>query len=535
MHRRQFIQLATILSALRLPVFSAAAAPWRHHHLRSLDQPFACDFAWCKGKARALSQRPYQTHHQRLPKSVESLSWDQYQSIHYRRDHALWTDQETEFRAEFFHLGLYFHTPVQIFEIVAGQATQLAYDPHAFQYGNSGVQGNRLSRSLGFAGFRLHCTEDLQRDFIAFLGASYFRAVGNEGQYGQSARGLAINTGTGGPEEFPEFIEFYLERPSRHSHTIVVYALMDSPSITGAYRFAITPGEPLITEVDSALYPRQTVTRLGIAPCTSMYQVGENDRRVANDWRPEIHDTDGLMIWTGTGEWIWRPLCNPEHTRFNMFVDENPRGFGLIQRDRHFDHYQDDGVYYQKRPTLWIEPKDRWGKGSVQLVEIPTPDETFDNIVAFWNPQTDIAPGQELLFGYRLYWGSQPPVTSSYAQCVATRTGIGGVVGQKRAYFSWRFVVDFSGGQLTQYYRTPGPSVEAKVTASQGRIEIVSARPLYEINGYRAMFDLVPLDQSTGQIDIRLYLCGPHGEPLSETWLYQWTPPSLADRQHFLL
>ena len=128
-----------------------------------------------------------------------------------------------------------------------------------------------------------------------------------------------------------------------------------------------------------------------------------------------------------------------------MFVDRNPRGFGLLQRDRNFDHYQDDGVFCE-RPCLWVEPKGEWGEGSVQLVE--TVDETFDNIVAFWNPKEKPQPGQELLVGYRLYWGAEPPARPPLAHCVASRTGLGGVVG-KREYFSWR-AVDFEGGELAR-------------------------------------------------------------------------------------
>jgi glucans biosynthesis protein len=275
-------------------------------------------------------------------------------------------------------------------------------------------------------------------------------------------------------------------------------------------------------DVDVALYPRKAIERLGIAPCTSMYQVGENDRRMAWDWRPEIHDTDGLSMWNGAGEWIWRPLSNPRQLRFNMFVDNNPKGFGLLQRDRSFDHYQDDGVFYEKRPCLWVEPKGQWGRGSVQLVEIPTVDETFDNIVAFWNPEAKPQPGQEMLLGYRLYWGAEPPARPPLAQAVATRTGLGGVIGKKREYFSWRFAVDFQGGELAAMIDKG--EVEAVVQASRGRTEIVSARPLREIKGYRAMFDLVPPDDSTDQIDIRLYLRS-GGKTLTETWLYQYSPP----------
>ena len=527
MHRRHFLQhAAAALASLGLPALPLhALAAARAVGLRRLGQPHPFDYAWLKGQARELAGRPYQPHRRTLPAPVEALDWDQYQSIRYRQDHALWADVPGRFQAKFFHLGLYFHTPVQMYDVVDGQAQELAYDPAAFDYGSSGLDHVHLPRDLGFAGFRLNTRADTDRDFAAFLGASYFRAVGKEGQYGLSARGLAIDTGSGGPEEFPDFIAYYLEQPAPDSDTVVVYGLLDSPSVAGAYRFAITNGEVLAMDVDAALYPRTTIERLGIAPCTSMYQAGENDRRMGWDWRPEIHDSDGLSLWTGAGEWIWRPLNNPPQLRFNMFVDDNPRGFGLLQRDRDFDHYQDDGVFYDRRPCLWVEPKAGWGAGSVQLVEIPTVDETFDNIVAFWNPAAKPQAGEELLYGYRLYWGARPPASSPLAHCVATRTGLGGVAGQHRKYFSWRFAVDFAGAGLARRADANDLTVEAALSVSRGRTEIVSARPLHAIGGYRAMFDVVPPDASMQQIDIRLYLRDADGTPLTETWLYQWTPP----------
>ncbi|KAF1685336.1 glucan biosynthesis protein D [Pseudoxanthomonas broegbernensis] len=526
MHRRQFLtRAAAALAAagLPLPLLEAAASPvplGRRH-------PF--DYAWLKGHARALAGRDYAPRSDVLPAPVASLTWDQYQSIGFRQDHALWADlPEARFQARFFHLGLYFKRPVRMFEIAGGQAQELAYDPAMFDYGRSGVPGRRLPKDLGFAGFRLNSPDDLQRDWAAFLGASYFRAVGSSMQYGLSARGLAIDTGMPQPEEFPDFTAFWLERPAPGSQTLVVYALLDSPSVAGAYRFAITRGEPLVMDVDAALYPRTRIERLGIAPCTSMYQAGENDRRMGWDWRPEIHDSDGLSMHTGSGEWIWRPLGNPQHLRFNAFADADPRGFGLLQRDRDFGHYQDDGVFYEKRPSLWVEPKHGWGRGTVQLVEIPTVDETFDNIVAYWNPEAKPQAGQELLFGYRLFWGEQAPARPPLAECVATRTGLGGVVGQKREYFSWRFAVDFAGGELAARVAS-GTAVEAVVEAGRGRVETVSARPLHAIDGYRAMFDVVPPDDSTAQLDLRLYLRS-GGRALTETWLYQWNPPPPAQR-----
>lgn len=526
-NRRTFLQGAALAGGafFFLPSLRAWAAGGEKIMLVGEQKPF--DYAWLKGLARTLASQPYQDYGGELPVSLQNLDWDQYQQLQYRREHALWGDRDSNFRAQFFHLGLHFKTPVRMYEVSGGQAREIAYDPAMFSYGNSGVEFSRLPKELGFAGFRLSYHSDWSRDVAAFLGASYFRAVGGELQYGLSARGLAIDTAMPRPEEFPEFVRFWLERPVPDSQSVVVYALLDSPSTSGAYRFTITPGDTLVMDVDAALYPRKSIERLGIAPLTSMYMVGENDRRANWDWRPEIHDSDGLAIWAGNGEWLWRPLGNPRQLRFNAYSDHNPRGFGLLQRDRNFDHYQDDGVFYDKRPSLWVEPRHSWGAGSVQLVEIPTLDETFDNIVAFWNPQAPIQPGREYLYSYRLHWNGVPPIHTPLAYAVATRTGLGGVVGQRRRYFSWRFTVDFVGGKLALLGKEA--VLEAVVSPSRGRAELVSCRPQPHIDGYRAQFDIVPPDDRQDPIDIRLFL-RLDNETMSETWLYQWSPPPVSEQ-----
>lgn len=521
MQRRDLFKAS---AALALAGFSAPQlyAAAKSTSLKTLGKAGNFDYAWLKGRARDLASRPYQAPSSDIPQQVKDLDWDRYQSIAYRSDHALWATDKLRFQARFFHLGMYATQPVRIHEVENGQARELAYDPEMFNYGKSGLKGADLPQELGFAGFRVNFHTDPVRDVTAFLGASYFRAVGGTWQYGLSARGLAIDCGMERPEEFPRFSEFWLEKPARQSDTLTVYALLDSPSIAGAYRFLITPGATQVMDIDIALYPRKTIERMGIAPLTSMFLYAENDRRINNDWRPEIHDSDGLAMWGGNGEWIWRPLVNPAHLRFNAYADNNPRGFGLMQRDRDFDHYQDDGVFYERRPSLWVEPKTGWGKGTIQLVEIPTVDETFDNIVAFWNPEAKPQPGQELLFGYKLHWGTKMPAQPRLATAVATRTGIGGVVGKKRSYFSWRFAIDFTGGDLTSLGKNV--KVIPVISVTHGEIEITSARPLHEISGYRAIFDLKVPDSVKGPIDLRLYLMA-DGRPLTETWLYQWTPP----------
>jgi periplasmic glucans biosynthesis protein len=528
MRRRDFLKSTVLLAA-------AFPALWRAHPATAaVRKPEAFDFARLKGQARALAAAPYQPPQHTLPKPLAGLDYDEYQAIRFRADRALWARESLDFRAGFFHRGPMFKEPVRMYEVMDGQAQEIVYDPAMFDFSKSGINVPALPKQDGFAGLRLHFHTDWSADVAVFLGASYFRAVGEDfRQYGISARGLAIDTALDHGEEFPIFTAFWLERPAKDSGRLSVYALLNSPQVAGSYRFDITPGAMTVMDVDAALYPRKPIQRLGVAPLTSMFQCGENDRRVANDWRPEIHDSDGLSLWRGNGEWIWRPLVNPAGVRVNSYFDENPRGFGLLQRDRSFDHYQDDGAYYHRRPSLWVEPKATasggWGKGAVQLVELPAADETFDNIVAFWNPADKPQPGQELLFSYRLHWGGRMPFAPPLAQVVATRAGIGGVVGQKRKYFSWRFAVDFAGGQLAALPKNA--KVEPVISASRGQVEITSARPQLEINGYRAMFDLRPADDSTEPVDVRLYL-RINDQPLTETWIYQWTPPPPAERKY---
>lgn len=519
MHRRSLLKLLALTGAWHT-LYAAS--------LRLPDAPAkAFDYAWLKGQARTLAAQAYDAHDGELPQSLLDVDYAHYQRIHYRPEHSLWHGEKRGLEVRFFHPGFIFKRPVHLYELHEGTATAIAYDPSAFDFSKSGVDGSQFRADLGYAGFRVIDETNPDIDVAAFLGASYFRAVGAEKQYGMSVRGLAIDTGAEQAEEFPYFTHFWLERPTVAGYRLVIYALLDSPSCAGAYRIEMVPGENMVMDVDLAIYPRQTIERIGIAPLTSMYQTGENDRRLANDIRPEIHDSDGLAMWTGGGEWIWRPLENPRHLRYNIYADKAPRGFGLLQRDRLFDHYQDDGVFYERRPGVWVEPKGDWGAGGVVLVELPTADETFDNIVAFWHPQQAPQAGDEVLYAYRLHWGHKPPVAPGLATVVATRTGIGGVVGNKREYFSWRFAVDFAGGKLPLLAHDA--RVDLKLEISRGVTETTSCRPLDAIGGYRAIFDVRP-DQSTDPVNIKLYLEF-DGVPLSESWFYQYSPPPLDERR----
>jgi periplasmic glucans biosynthesis protein len=535
--RREVLKTALVLATGQLPYapFAGAAAPApaapASPAAAGTGPAKAFDYAWLKGQARFLASNPFQASKDILPPTMGALSYDQYQSLRFRSDRSLWGDTGLLFRLQFFHVGRGFAQAVHFFEIIEGQAREILYDPSMFEFDKAGIDPAVMRDHAGFAGFRVQFATDWKDDVAAFLGAAYFRAVGGDTrQYGLSARALAVDTAFPRPEEFPRFTSFWFERPAKGQASMTLHALMDSPSIAGALRFQIAPGGTQIMDIDSALYPRKPIERLGIAPLTSMFFYAKNDRRGANDWRPEIHDSDGLSMLTGGGEWIWRPLTNPAQNHLNSFFDENPRGFGLLQRDRNWDHYQDDGVYYDRRPSLWVEPKSghSWGKGAVQLFEIPTVDETFDNIVAFWNPAEKTKAGQEMLFSYRLYWGTRMPYASPLAQTIATRTGIGGTVGQKHPYYSWHFAVDFSGGELGALQKDA--NVEAVISSSKGTTEHVTAHYVDEIKGYRALFDVRPPEDSNDIIDLRLYL-RIDSRPLTETWIYQWMPPSVKERK----
>jgi glucans biosynthesis protein len=509
--RRDLIQHLATLAALGTLCASLHAVE------KEAGTPF--NAAWLRAEAKRISGLPYEAPPSKLPDWIDGLDYDAYQSIKFRKEKSLWHGDGRNLEARLFHLGLFFRKPVTIHEVENGMAHPIVYSKELFTYGEK-LKVPAHPEDLGFAGFRVGMAPDFNADMFAFLGASYFRAVGGTKQYGLSARGLAVDTALPRAEEFPDFRQFWLEKPAADSTTLRVHSLLDSPSVAGSYTFVITPGDVTVMEVDATLYPRKAIERIGIAPLTSMFQCGENDRRVADDWRPEIHDSDGLSMWNGNGEWIWRPLVNAPSLHFNSFLDENPKGFGLLQRDQDFDHYLDDGAMYHKRPSLWVEPLEAWGKGQIQLVEIPSPDETFDNTVVFWNPEQPFAPGQERHFKYRLHWGAKPPVASEMAHVVATRIGAGGIPGEKNRSTARKFVLDFKGGRFEQLpWET---KVEPVISTSRGKILHPAARPVVDGDTWRCNFDLL-LDGKE-PVDLRLYLKDEKGA-LTETWIYQYTPP----------
>ncbi|SDB37338.1 glucans biosynthesis protein [Pseudomonas sp. NFACC23-1] len=357
-------------------------------------------------KAQELAGQKFEAPRSNLPNEFREMKFADYQKIRFRTEKAEWADQKTPFRLSFYHQGMHFDTPVKINEITATTVEEIKYDPSRFDFDDVKFDP-KATEQLGYAGFRVLYPinkADKQDEIMTMLGASYFRVIGKGQTYGLSARGMAIDTALPSGEEFPRFREFWIQRPKPTDKHLVIFALLDSPRATGAYRLTVRPGTDTVVDVKSRMFLRDRVTKLGVAPLTSMYLFGANQPSKVLNYRRELHDSSGLSIHAGNGEWIWRPLNNPKHLAVSNFSVENPRGFGLLQRGRDFSHYEDLDDRYDKRPSAWIEPKGDWGKGSVDLVEIPTADETNDNIVAFWSPEKLPEPGQPLDFSYRLHW-----------------------------------------------------------------------------------------------------------------------------------
>ncbi|AUZ48985.1 MULTISPECIES: glucan biosynthesis protein G [Pseudomonas] len=357
-------------------------------------------------KAKELAGQKYEAPRSNLPNEFREMKFADYQKIRFRNEKAEWADQNTPFKLSFYHQGMHFDTPVKINEVTADSVQEIKYDPNRFDFGDVKFDP-KATEQLGYAGFRVLFPinkADKQDEIMTMLGASYFRVVGKDQVYGLSARGMAIDTALPSGEEFPRFTEFWIERPKPGDKHLVIFALLDSPRATGAYRLILRPGTDTVVDVKSQMYLRDKVSKLGVAPLTSMFLFGANQPSKVLNYRRELHDSSGLSIHAGNGEWIWRPLNNPKHLSVSNFSVENPRGFGLLQRGRNFSHYEDLDDNYDKRPSAWIEPEGDWGKGTVDLVEIPTADETNDNIVAFWSPAELPEVGKPLDVSYRLHW-----------------------------------------------------------------------------------------------------------------------------------
>lgn len=473
--------------------------------------------------AAALARQPFDGQSPEIPPELSKLTYDSYREIRLRRERAFWRDGGSDFRLLPFHLGFLHDKPVQVHIINHGNGIPIPFTTSLFEYGKVPVPKG-LSPSLGFAGFAVTTnlnSPQLQDEVISFLGASYFRLIGRGHRYGLSARSLALDVGGEQPEEFPFMRALWVEEPSRETTELVIYALLDSPSVAGAYRYVVSPGRETYVDVTATIFPRKVIERIGIAPLTSMFQAGEGDLSQRTDFRPEIHDSDGLMMQSGSGEWIWRPIRNPKALRVSSFGDKNPRGFGLMQRDRDFGSYQDLEARYDARPSYWVQPQGEWGEGRVELIEIPTVNEAFDNIVACWTPAKPLPSGQPTEFRYRISAISATWHLHSYAQVQQTFNGSDiedGVVDGKGTK---RFIVDFAGGDL-DFYQSEPERLELVATTTGGTITSKILAFHGPLKGVRAIVDATLPDGQSAEL--RMFL-RTRNRTLSETWTATWSVP----------
>ena len=484
MNRRHFLQ-----AAASLPLASAAGGLFTP--ARAQATPF--DRSIVRQLARDAASKPYKAPDTNLPNNLKNLDYDHYRQIRFLAEHALWRGEKLPFEVQFFHRGFFYAPRVDIYEVANGQATKIPYRPDEFSFGNNPLPDPQAD--LGFAGFRIHAPinrPDYYDEVCVFLGASYFRAV---------AKG----------EEFPSFKTFWIEKPAVNANSIVVHALLDSESTTAAYRFTIRPGDTTVFDVEMAIYPRVDLDHAGLAPMTSMFFFGPNDRINVDDFRPAVHDSDGMGIYNGRGEELWRPLSNPRDLQISTFSDLNPRGFGLMQRQKNFLEYEDIESGFERRPSLWAEPIGDWGEGSVQLIEIPTKEEIHDNVAGFWLPKNRLQAKGEHTYTYRLHWGPDNPKATSVVRFV--RTGVGA-----RGEGIKIFVLDLTGDRLKSI---DPKTIHGNVTAEKAEIKNIVIQPNPAIGGWRLSFEASVKEKTP--IELRASLMQGN-DAISEVWVYRWTP-----------
>lgn len=469
--------------------------------------------------ARDLASRAYAPR-DRVPQDWLDLVYDEYRLFWFNTQRALWRDPNAPVDAkpplqiDFFLPGLYFPRGVEIDVVKDGQARHVLFDLDLFDRTDM-APDLTINQTLDYSGFRLRSQLDtigIHTEFAVFQGASYFRALARGGVYGLSARGLALNTADDVGEEFPDFTHFWVQEPTLGDTTYIIHALLDSPSTSGAYRLAIThEGDDTEMQVQATLFPRVDLSHAGLAPLTSMFLYDETNRHRFNDFRPAVHDSEGLSILNGNGEHIWRPLANPVSLQVSAFGDTNPQGFGLMQRSRSFSDFADLEANYHRRPSLWITPGEDWGQGAVTLVEIPADKEIYDNIVAYWRPQNPIPAGSEHSFSYHMSWGQGKDAAPQAARVLNSSMG-------ERP---------FADGILTVVDFEPTAAMEGRfddftfvITANPGEVlgGLIQQNP--ETLGPRLGFTFDPGDNRTVELRAQLYL---DGQPCSEVWLYRWT------------
>ena len=479
------------------------------------------DFVTLTERARVLAAQPYQAPDP-VPRFLQELSYEQYQDIRFDPDKSLWRQHSSPFKVMLVAPGLFYRHAARINLIDSEGIHNLPFRKELFTFTNPDLE-RRIPPDLGYAGFKLTYPlkeKKTQNQFMVFAGASYFRAVGRDNAWGISSRGLALDTGLPSGEEFPAFIEYWLVQPAGDAQEMMVYALLDGPSVSGAYQFNIHPGTRTLVKVRAVLFPRHPLRLPGIAPLTSMFYYGENTAKPVGQWRAQVHDSDGLLIQNANGEWLWRPLINPTTLEMDYFISHDVKGFGLLQRDSLFTDYQDLAANYDKRPSTWVRPEGNWGPGKVVLVQLPTDKETNDNIVAFWTPDKALVPQQAYEIRYDLMFGGPDIANQSIGHCTNTFVGDGNIIGGGQIPGAYRIIVDFTGAELA---KLPASAIVQGVVTGLNQTEVLEQFVEYNpaMHNWRlSILARTPEDQG---LELRAFLKS-GAQTLSETWSYRLPP-----------
>ena len=462
-------------------------------------------------QARALSKKPFVAVPADLPDPFRALNAEQYGAIHTRPEARIWGQENIGFAIEPLQRGFLFTNPVELNLVSGDQSYRLVYDVKAFDFG--GVTPPTKIGDIGFSGFRVLAasSKSVFGEVASFQGANFFRAFAPGQIPGLVSRALAVRLADPKGEDVPIFRAMWIEKPSLVANALIVHAIIDSETMTGAFRFTIRPGEATIIDTESTLFARVAVENFGIGTISATHLLGFMDHRKFDDYRPNVSEVDGLQMYTGAGEWLWRPVSNRDTLQISTFVDEKPRGFGLILRDRAFDNYDDAEDHWEKRPSLWIEPLGEWGLGGVQLIEIPSESEANDNIICFWRPRQPLAAGSETAFAYRQFWCWSPPERPNLARAISSHSGR---VGKHR-----RFFVTFEGDIFANDERVAG--MKPTLTTAGGSIVMLKVFPAEDKKSVRVLFELDPGSEQSSEMRLVLEA---QGKPLTETWLYRWTP-----------
>jgi glucans biosynthesis protein len=471
-------------------------------------------FTWdaLKDQARIMAAAPYDPHFGEMDPALLALNYDQFRAINFREDKSIWRGTDIPVQLQLFHSGYLYKEPVAIHLIEKGIAKRIRYSKDMFDFGPA-EKRPKLPDNADFSGFRIHAPvyDGEYSEYAVFQGASYFRSRAKGQTYGLSARGLAVDTAQPTGEDFPAFTSFWIDTPAAGSSHVTVYALLDSKSATGAYKIDIDRAVDTVMEIDCVVCPRRPLSHPGIAPFSSMFFFGPSDHTWHDDFRPRVHDSDGLMIETGDGNWLWRPLVTSNHILYSVFSDKSPRGFGLMQRERKYEVYQDLNAGYERRPSCWVEPLSDWGEGSVDLIELPTDSEYADNIVAFWRPKDALQPGQSYPFRYKLHWCWHLPKQRGLGEVLMTRTGRGIPAGSRY------FLLDFAGGEL--FAGADDELWDYDVGASEGAVKAFTVVGNPVTDGKRVGIEYHPGEAKVADIHFQIRR---FGKPISERWVYRW-------------